>query len=369
MTAALPWSPPRLPGTLDTLALWNALVSHLGQPLPLRGQAAAVVERAAAPGPQAVGSRLRFAAGPEIVLVPLAFPYEAVFGAVLDVADLNLLPDALRDALCEGLAATFLAALPEHGLGPAETLATGPWPALPAADAALLWFRATVSGPGGDPAVLQIGAGLDDLAGIFGGRLAARLVWPGLKHLLTRDLAVTLARLTLPLDALDRLVPGAVVVLAAGVEQAARLRLDGEVFEFHPGPQGWTCAAVTRTDEWSPTPPRGAGDHRDDTPRRDAMTESTMDPALPAQIAAEPPRDGLARRLTVAVDLDLGRLTVPLAELETWQAGSVLALDIPVPSEGVEVALRANGRPIGVGELVRIDDRLAVRIARMSPGG
>lgn len=361
---AVPWSPPRLPGTLDTLTLWNALVSHLGQPLPLRGQAAATVERDAAPGPEAVGCRLRFAAGPEIVLVPASFPYEAVFGAALDVADLNLLPNALRDALCEGLAATFLSALPEHGLGPAETLATGPWPALPAADAALLWFRATVSAPGGDPAVLRIGARIEDLSGIFGGRLAARPVWPGLKRLLTRDLAVTLARLTLPLDALDRLVPGAVVVLAANAEQAARLRLDGEVFTFRLDPQGWTCTAVTRTDEWSDGTPRGAGDLRED-----ATTGTTMDSALPAPITGEPPQDAVARRLTVAVDLDLGRLTVPLAELETWQAGSVVALDIPVPSEGIEVALRANGQPIGVGELVRIDDRLAVRIARMSPGG
>jgi type III secretion protein Q len=65
------------------------------------------------------------------------------------------------------------------------------------------------------------------------------------------------------------------------------------------------------------------------------------------------------------IDFDLGRTAVSLADLESWQAGSVVALSPPARTEGAEVTLRANGRVIGTGDLVRIDDRLAVRISQL----
>ena len=69
--------------------------------------------------------------------------------------------------------------------------------------------------------------------------------------------------------------------------------------------------------------------------------------------------------LEVMVDFDLGRTAVSLADLESWKAGSVVKLDPPARGEGVEVTLRANGQVIGTGDLVKIDDRLGVRISRL----
>jgi len=72
--------------------------------------------------------------------------------------------------------------------------------------------------------------------------------------------------------------------------------------------------------------------------------------------------------LDVALDLDIGSITVPLAEIETWQVGSLVALDPETPRDGLEVVLRVNGRMVGAGELVRIDDRFAVRLVRLALG-
>jgi flagellar motor switch/type III secretory pathway protein FliN len=69
--------------------------------------------------------------------------------------------------------------------------------------------------------------------------------------------------------------------------------------------------------------------------------------------------------LEVMIDFDLGRTAVSLSDLESWKAGSVVTLDPPSRADGVEVTLRANGQVIGTGDLVKIDDRLGVRISRL----
>lgn len=76
-----------------------------------------------------------------------------------------------------------------------------------------------------------------------------------------------------------------------------------------------------------------------------------------------------AAELQLNVDFDLGSVTVPLSELETWQPGAVVALDPPMPGRGIEVTIRVNGFVIGSGDLVTIDDRPAVRIARLALEG
>ena len=69
--------------------------------------------------------------------------------------------------------------------------------------------------------------------------------------------------------------------------------------------------------------------------------------------------------LQVTIDFDLGARSIPLSEIEAWQAGAVVALDPPQRAEGVEVTLRVNGSAIGAGELVRIDERYAIRLSRL----
>jgi flagellar motor switch/type III secretory pathway protein FliN len=69
--------------------------------------------------------------------------------------------------------------------------------------------------------------------------------------------------------------------------------------------------------------------------------------------------------LGVIIDFDLGRMTVPLAQVQSWQPGMVVPLELPSAEDGVEITVRANGQIIGTGDLVRIDDRIAVRLNRL----
>ncbi len=84
---------------------------------------------------------------------------------------------------------------------------------------------------------------------------------------------------------------------------------------------------------------------------------------------APPPSDdaqGLARLddVEVRVSFDLGQKVLRLGELAAMQPGQVIGLDVP-PSR--MISIRANGRLIGRGELVRVSDQVGVRILELAP--
>jgi type III secretion protein Q len=72
--------------------------------------------------------------------------------------------------------------------------------------------------------------------------------------------------------------------------------------------------------------------------------------------------DASLDEMPVQIVIELGRLDLPLAEVEALAAGSVLPLGRRL-EEGVEIL--ANGRRIGRGTLVTIGDSLGVRVARL----
>ena len=68
--------------------------------------------------------------------------------------------------------------------------------------------------------------------------------------------------------------------------------------------------------------------------------------------------------LPVQVQFELGRLEVALSDLAQLQPGYVFAL--PAHLQGANVAIRANGREVGRGELVAVGDTLGVRLVGWS---
>ncbi len=67
-------------------------------------------------------------------------------------------------------------------------------------------------------------------------------------------------------------------------------------------------------------------------------------------------------KLPVRVNFELGSVTVTLGELRKMSEGSVFEVPVPLDSP---VTLRANGREIGKGALLRIEDHLGVRILEL----
>lgn len=64
----------------------------------------------------------------------------------------------------------------------------------------------------------------------------------------------------------------------------------------------------------------------------------------------------------VSLEAVLGACSVKIAELGKMQAGEVLELDRQI-NEAVDI--RVNGKIIGRGEIVTVDDKFAVRITDM----
>lgn len=63
--------------------------------------------------------------------------------------------------------------------------------------------------------------------------------------------------------------------------------------------------------------------------------------------------------LPVSLIFEAGEKTMTLGELQTLRPGYTFALDRPLEAP---VNIRANGQPVGQGELVDLDGRLGVRV-------
>lgn len=90
---------------------------------------------------------------------------------------------------------------------------------------------------------------------------------------------------------------------------------------------------------------------------------STPDPTLPATTASNGPDDySRLGDMPVRVSAIVGRTRIGIGELLKLQPGSVLELDRRV---GEAVDIQVNGRTVGRGEIVMIEDRLGVTMTEI----
>lgn len=119
---------------------------------------------------------------------------------------------------------------------------------------------------------------------------------------------------------------------------------------------------------------KGAPKQRTETPSGDAGVLPNPEAAASGadQPAAEdagldagpaaPPADAAFDDLPIKLVFELGRLDMPLGQLQEVGRGHVFQLDRPL---GEAVEIHAGGRRIGQGEVVRIDDQIGVRVVRL----
>jgi type III secretion system YscQ/HrcQ family protein len=235
----------------------------------------------------------------------------------------------VRDAAtigAQGLASAF----PDHAAGNVQ------------------WFDVALARADGSTFAFDVGCDRTALLRLLGDSLAGRVSANGpLAERLALPAYPTLGRLALSYDEFVRLEPGAVVVLPHRPAGQMAVRVDTVLYEFSQVESGWTCLGG------HPAPIDGTVG---------ARMDDTNDPAAgPESEAGTVAVSGL----TIAVDFDIAHLSVPVSTLSQWQAGAVVDLDVPATGDGIEVTIRAAGNVIGQGDLVRIDDRLAVRITRL----
>ncbi len=142
--------------------------------------------------------------------------------------------------------------------------------------------------------------------------------------------ALSVHDVLLPDTVIDAGAP--VLWLRAGSRHAARARLNGASL---------TIESILKTNTSTPTSPGAAKSD-------DARSRAPVD------------------EIEIRLSFDLGEKTLRLAELAALQPGQVLELDRPPPRI---VAIRANGRLVGRGELVHVADQVGVRVLELAGAG
>lgn len=109
----------------------------------------------------------------------------------------------------------------------------------------------------------------------------------------------------------------------------------------------------------------------DDTPFRDSDTHTCTDTDTHAGIETDLPPPGAppsidTSAIPVRLSFSLGVLSLTVGEVSQLAAGALLPLDRGLPPR---VEIEANGLPIGAGELVDLDGRLAVEITQWPHDG
>jgi flagellar motor switch/type III secretory pathway protein FliN len=177
------------------------------------------------------------------------------------------------------------------------------------------------------------------------GAIAPAAIDRGLVHALVTEACYTLGSLSVTFDELSKLGPGELVILPELPPDLAILRIQGRAYAFRFTDRNWVCLGREVTERYRPA--LGANERTGTMPQEQYSSLEAL--------------EGLG----VVIDFDVGRMSIPLAQVQTWQPGTVVSIDPPALNPGVEVTIRANGQVIGIGDLVRIDERIGVRITRL----
>lgn len=349
-------------GDSRALPLWNRFVAGAGEARPI-GSVNGVslsYELAEAPEPQGwcVRCLLPEAMGSGTILVcPRAFPFREIAGVELDAADLGALPTDLRGAILSGLQGALGRAM---GLAP-DALPrigeSGPCSAL--GEPALEWIAVRLGGIASSDVTGLVGIRRGDLLRLLGatdprspsqaGPLATGLEIP---------VDLTAGRIDLTLGELRRIEPGDVAVLPAMPADQLHIRAGAYRFVFTHAAGGWTSSGALPIPRQRPRTLFGglaAAQHPEDSVMSDQPADGEI---APDTLSIED--------LTLGVDFDLGRVAVPFSTLQSWTRGTVVPLSPPSTEPGVAVTIRINGDAVGTGDIVRIDDRIGVRITRLA---
>jgi len=359
----------------EPLVFWNRFVAGVGTALAVgSGGVTLRYELREPPAPQSWCLRLRLAlpgGAVDALVVPRRFPFREIAGVELDAADLGALPAELRGAIVSGMLASVwraagldLDALPQ----PREegTLAAV------AGAAGLEWLGLTLEGAAPAPVELLAGVRRGDLVRALEAQPPGPAMLGPLSGSVEVPVDLTAGRIDLTLAELLRIGPGDVAVLATVPATELHIRAGQIRFVFTQGEGGWVSSGPVALPRRRPRTllqpletaagpsPAASQDHAD---QEDPMSDATIPDDAAGEAEGPPLR---IDDLTLGVDFDLGRVSVPYSTLSTWTRGTVVPLSPPSTEPGVAVTIRINGDVVGTGDIVRIDDRLGVRITRLS---
>jgi flagellar motor switch/type III secretory pathway protein FliN len=331
--------------------VWNAIMSRCGATLPLAAKGvAAVVDRATTPEGSQLAA-LTACDGLRLVVLFDTYPFKDLFDANIEATDLDVLPPELRDVLVEGMISTLWSLIPQNELTSYSILSVGKCrQCVDAIEQPLDWFSVSISGMAPRPAAIRVGCVAVDVARLLtGGAIASRATWAALSENLTFDAYFSLPSFKTTVEALRTIGPGDVIILNEDAQDRLHVCIDRRRYEFTAADEGWTCLGLRHESNASIRKPV------DEERLMTTMPEEAQDECGPIDIGDLP----------VDLDFDIGERRIPLSEVETWTPGSLVVIDPPEINDEITVTIRANGKKIAIGDLVKIDERLAVRLTRL----
>ena len=365
------WMPPSFAdGPVDE-SLWNALVALSGEEVPAgRDGAYLTFSLCDAPHAGAWAAEMTVVdpARPFIAHVR-EFPFEPLFDVDLDVADLEDLPDGFRQALYEGMFASVRQQIEDRRLAGLALGRQGLVSSFAAYGSQQhQWFDVVLHRADGHVVAIQVCgeraaivtllADLPQSAAPLRTALAQRLVAAA---------DVTLGSITVKLADRGALLPGSVVVMAERPPGLVMVRFQDRIFDFAREDAGWRCQGVRafEADRVNIAADDSEGKMNDE--EAPAITDipvpiEAQDPVKGPALIEEPISIGDIR---IALDFDLGRMQLPLSEISEWRPGSLVLLERADIRSGLAVTIRANDRVVGAGDVVLVDERIAVRITEL----
>lgn len=349
------WGAPQFLRTQAESALWNALLSYEGQPLVAAGSDASFRLTAAEPPASSKSALLvRTDRGPAFLTVIESFPFDQMFGIDLEQSDLMGLPAPLRSCLEEGIITLIWRTVPHKAaLGQINSVTSGSISYFSTHTDYYddyKWLHATIDGIAPIPVTLLIGFSLPSFVHLISnGALSQSAINQHLAAAIDTEAHHTLGSIGLTYRELSRLEPGDLVVLPNIPADQRLMRAGDIVFTLSETSGQFLCVNKDLTERYKRSP--------SDSEESRVMNETIDQPQDAVETVEE---------LPVVIDFDIGRQTVSLAELQSWRPGAAVLIEPPALDDNVNVTVRANGQVIGTGDLVRIDERVAVRLTHLS---
>lgn len=335
---------PRMALRSNQIETWNALVSAEGTELRVAGLTVVFRRQPSSPA-----RRFRHtltwldATGGRSVLVALqSFPFAETHGGDLRAESLDDLPGHLGGALEASALALAADRLARAGMKPPAIEAGAE---VPSADAIDVVVR--IGGLfAGEVALRLCGTpgALASLAGIEGLPALARV--SPLAEAVRVPLAVRLGEVVLPAAEVASLETGDAIVLD-GTPRSLVLCAMRHRFDVERMQDGWMIMEIGMDGDHSQA---GAKDGTHGALARAGGTAMPDPAALP-----------------VAVTFELATTEIAIGQLAAWTPGALVDIGLAEVSAGLPVTVRIGGRHLARGDLVRIDDRFAVRLSAVGP--
>lgn len=336
---------PRMVLLGSQIETWNTLVNLEGKEIEVAGLKVVFSRQASSPA-RRFRHTLRWVdvIGTQKVLVTLqTFPFSETHGAELDAESLDTLPGHLGAALESSALALIADRLSKIGL---KARTVEPGADVPSADSVDVVLR--IGGLFSGEVVLRLCGTPSALASLVGidGILALAPVSP-LTETLKVPVVARLEDVVLTAAEVAGLEFGDVILLDGSPRSNLTLSVMRWRFGVERVPDGWMIREITME-----------GDHRDAGGDRPPLLEGTKqdDSAMPD-----------LSQLPVVIAFELATMEVPIGQLAAWSPGALVDLGVADVSSGLSVTARIGGRQMARGDLVRIDDRFAVRLSSVGP--